>query len=334
MKVLAIIVTYGNRFNFLKRVVNSILKQDVYKIIIIDNNSSFESKEKLKGFEKELRSHKIKVFYLNDNYGSAGGYKMGLKQAYKDQECDFIWLLDDDNKPDKKALSVLKEYWQGIKDKQKIFALLSYRKDRDAYKEAVINEKPDLVLGRKNSFLGFHLVDLPRKISKIIKRKLGVYTIGKDNHIKSGKISVAPYGGMFFQKKIIEEIGYPNEKFFLYSDDHDWSHRIIKKGGFIDLILDSVIDDIDTSWNLKEKSNSPFYSYLNDVDKYKVYYSVRNRVYFEKSLLTNDLVYKAHMRLFLLILYFYKNDRNKSQYKMFKRAINDGICNKLGKINE
>ena len=79
---------------------------------------------------------------------------MGLKQAYKDQECDFIWLLDDDNKPDKKALSVLKEYWQGIKDKQKIFALLSYRKDRDAYKEAVINEKPDLVLGEKQ-FWGF-----------------------------------------------------------------------------------------------------------------------------------------------------------------------------------
>ena len=38
----------------LKRVVNSILKQDVYKIIIIDNNSSFESKEKLKGLRKSL----------------------------------------------------------------------------------------------------------------------------------------------------------------------------------------------------------------------------------------------------------------------------------------
>ncbi len=330
---IAVVVTYANRFCLLKKVLESALSEGVIKIIVIDNNSSSESKSKLKAYQEYLGKKKMKVIYLDDNYGSAVGYKIGLEEACNDKACEFIWLLDDDNQPKKESLNVLKDYWNSIvqDDKNEKVSLLSYRKDRKAYKEAIMINDPDLVLGRMNGFLGFHIVDLPKKLLKLIKRKLGLSTFEDAKHIKSGKVSVAPYGGMFFHKEILESIGYPNEDFFVYYDDHDWSYRITQNSGDIYIVLDSIVDDIDTSWNLKEKTGSPFYSYLNEGDNFRIYYTVRNRVYFEQNRVTNNIIYNIHMNLFLFIIFFYRRSKNKSQYIIFRKAIKDGLSNKLGK---
>ena len=333
MKVFAVIVTYGNRFHFLKKVIESVFNEGVQKVIVIDNDSTAESKAQLKLYKKELGLDKLKVSYLDKNYGSAGGFKKGLEEAYNDTNCEFIWLLDDDNQPQKESLNVLRDYWSILqrKDKNEKVSLLSYRNDRMAYKEAVMTNNPELVLGRKNSFLGFHIADFPSKFLKGIKRKLGLKTFIEDKSIKSGRVSVAPYGGMFLHKKIIESIGYPNEDFYLYSDDHDWSYRITLDSGAIYIVLDSIVDDIDTSWALKKKSTSPFFKFLNEGDEFRVYYNVRNRVFFEQNIITNNMIYNIHLKLFLFIIFFYKRKNNKSQYNIFKKAIKDGINNKLGK---
>ncbi|MFN3505797.1 MAG: glycosyltransferase family 2 protein [Caldimicrobium sp.] len=129
MNVFAVTVTYGNRFHLLKQVIDAALSEGVTKVIVVDNNSVIESREKLKAYEKELGSDKIKVLYLDDNYGSAGGYKRGLEEAYNDPKCDFIWLLDDDNMPLKDSLKKLLEFWFSldIEDKENKVALLSDR---------------------------------------------------------------------------------------------------------------------------------------------------------------------------------------------------------------
>jgi len=51
MKVYAVIVTYGNRFYFLKQVIESALREGVAKVIVIDNNFISKSKKKLKYYE-------------------------------------------------------------------------------------------------------------------------------------------------------------------------------------------------------------------------------------------------------------------------------------------
>lgn len=50
----AVTVTYGNRFHLLKQVIDSALAEGVAKIIVVDNNSQPESREKLKAGELEL----------------------------------------------------------------------------------------------------------------------------------------------------------------------------------------------------------------------------------------------------------------------------------------
>ena len=127
-----------------------------------------------------------------------------------------------------------------------VVALLSFRPDREQYKQAILENNPNLVLGRKNSFSGFHL---NQKISKFFSQKA---LLDKTKVI--GEIAYAPYGGLFFHKTIVDEIGYPNEDYFLYSDDHDWSYRITMANKKIYLVSNSVIEDIDTSWGLINKN--------------------------------------------------------------------------------
>ena len=333
MTTFAVIVTYGNRFHFLKQVIESTLKEGITKVIVVDNNSVSESREKLKTYEQELGRDKIKVLYLDDNYGSAGGYKRGLQEVYNDKECEFIWLLDDDNKPQKGSLKALKDFWNNLdqEDKNEKVVLLSYRRDRTIYKEAIVKNKPDLVLGRKNSFLGFHIIDLPKKVLKVIKRKFGLKTFIENTNVKSGKVSVAPYGGMFFHKNIIDTIGYPKEELYLYADDHEWSYRITKSGGDICLVLDSLVDDIDTSWNVSQKKEKSFNIIANG-SRFRMHYSTRNRVFFEsKNLVSNRIIYKLNILFYSFLVKIADKSKQKQNYKIFKQAIFDGLKNKLGK---
>jgi len=154
MKITAIIVTYSDRFHLLKQVLDSCFEEGVSNIIIIDNNSHKNSKIQL---EKYSKTHKNKTFVIwnSSNLGSAKGYKQGLKEVKIRNLGDYIWLLDDDNKPRKKSLEKLKEYWN--KKSNDVKALLSYRPDRLQYRQAIIENNPNLVLGLNNSFSGFHL---------------------------------------------------------------------------------------------------------------------------------------------------------------------------------
>jgi GT2 family glycosyltransferase len=164
-----------------------------------------------------------------------------------------------------------------------------------------------------------------------MKRKFGIQTFKEDKTIKSGKVSVAPYGGMFFHKNLIDSIGYPNEEFYLYADDHEWSYRITKNSGDIYLVLDSLVDDIDTSWHVKS-SFIPFINYLYYGTDFRVYYAVRNRVKFEiNDLLMNKTSYLINKYLLLLILKFFSVLKSPNKYKIVKKAIFDADNVKLGK---
>ena len=331
LKVYAVIVTYSDRFNLLKQVIDSCLNENIDKIIVIDNNSTENSKIQLRNLEPKI-SDKLKVVYLEENIGSAGGYKRGLEEAYRDDDCEFIWLLDDDNKPQKNSLGILIDFWNKIeqRDKKEKISLLSYRKDRIVFKEAVMTDNPNLVLGSQNSFLGFHLLELPKKVIRVLKRKLGILLFKENLDIRTGLVPISPYGGIFFHKNLIDLIGLPNKDFFVYADDHDWSYRITKNSGSIYLVLDSEIDDIDTSWILKKKTTTPFYSYLNEGSDFRVYYTIRNRIYFEQNLVTSKFIYNLNKNIFLFILSFYKNTKNSARYEVFRDAVEDGINKKLG----
>ncbi|WP_298766841.1 glycosyltransferase [uncultured Polaribacter sp.] len=313
MKVTVVIVTYSNRFHLLKQVLESCLESGVNNIVVVDNNSDENSSVKIKNFVN--KNKKLELISNKTNLGSAKAYKQGLKRANQIDN-EYIWLLDDDNKPRKNALSILKGFWDN--KPKNVSAILSYRPDRYQYKDAVIYQDPTIVLSKKNSFSGFHLKD---KILKLVSRPK------KSVNNSFGEIAYAPYGGLLFHKKLLNKIGYPNEKFYLYSDDHDWTYRITKQGNKIFIVLDSVIDDIDTSWAIKNKEKTIF-TKIKNAPPFRVYYTIRNRMIFEKEyLISNKLIYNLNKNLFSVILFLF-SFRSKN-FKVFKRALSDANNNNL-----
>ncbi|MGC8677907.1 MAG: glycosyltransferase [Hydrogenobaculum sp.] len=336
-KVCVVTVTYGDRFHLLKQVIDASLDEGVNKIIVVDNASSENSRNQLKEYEKNLKD-KLKVIYLDENIGSAGGYKRGLEEAYKCEDCEFIWLLDDDNKPENNALKVLLDLWDSldVENKEEKIALQAFRYKKNSHqlfnKLITIENKTNLNMDIKNSFIGFHIKELHKKVYRHAIKILGLERYASDNvHIKGnsnfGIIPNAMFGGLLLHKNILKNIGYPNKELFLYFDDLDWSHRITKRGGKIYFILDSKIEDIDLSWDEHRETQ---FSLLGKGDPFKVYYFIRNRVFFELNyLVDNKLVYLINLLVFLILASLLST----KNIKIILKAIKDGYEGRLRKVN-
>src|SRR6478672_11524882 len=270
-------VTYGERFDFLKSVVESAFKNGVLKILIVSNNAEIKSLERIRALESESKGS-IDVIYLPENRGSAGGYKAGLEKAVNYSDCEFIWLLDDDNQPTPNALDELLKHYKELSSTfpPHQLGLLSIRQNREQLQRAAKIVDAYNIFPRTSSFLGFHVLDLPRKILKALRLKR------PDKILQSPKSAVeipfGPYGGLFFHKTLLQEIGYPDERFFVYADDTEFTFRLTKKSKKLFLIPSSTIQDIDDSWHIKVKGSHFEQLLLGDSD-FRIYFSVRNQAY-------------------------------------------------------
>ncbi|WP_019037498.1 glycosyltransferase [Psychroflexus tropicus] len=315
----AVIVSYGDRSNYFTKVLLALNESDkIDKIIFVNNAISKESRISL----ESLKIEKLKILNQGKNTGSAKGYKDGILKALNINS-DFIWLLDDDNLPENQALDVLYQNWQLLsKQYKKDIALLSYRPDRNIFKKAIELNKPNLMLGPNNSFLGINFFHkLKGLVTKSKKNKLTKTDVGK--------VDVAPYGGLFFRSSLIETIGLPDEDFFLYGDDYDFSYRITQKGDGIFLILKSVVNDLEKSFHLKgKKVNIISNRFINTNSKIKIFYSVRNGINFELKFITNKLVYYSNALCHILgtLLVFILRPKHLWKFKYYIKGIKSSKC--------
>ncbi|WP_159022157.1 glycosyltransferase [Formosa sp. L2A11] len=315
MKVTVVTVTYGNRYIYLSQVIEACIKQFVDKIIIVSNGSEESALKQLK--QLSVANNCIKLIDLEENTGSANGFYQGLKEAHN-SGAEFIWILDDDNKPLENALLELKMFWQTNTLSNKESALLSYRKDREIFKKAIQSSNPYFMLGTRNSFLGFSVLS---KLKKILFKDNVYY----NPDITHGKVAVAPYGGLFFHSNLIDEIGLPDKDFFLYADDHDFSYRITQGKGEIILVLKSELEDLETSFHLKKSKSILNTRYFGTDSKKAIFYSVRNNVFFEKKFRNNILLYNCNKITYLILLFIIMifNPRNFWKFSVIINAIND-----------
>jgi GT2 family glycosyltransferase len=326
--VYSIIVTYGNRLDFLKQTIKASINAGVDKLIIIDNGLNETCRIELQSIQIFYKP-RISVHHFETNLGSAFAYQTGLKLCCEDPNCQFIWLLDDDNCPDLDALTELVFFWDehAINYKNQVFALSSYREDRAIYKAAVQNNNPKLMLGITNSFSGFHF----KRIYEILKKKFLTSCISssmeKEIEKNYGQIYVAPYGGLFFKKTLIQQIGFPDETFFVYADDYDYTSRISELGGEIILVLKSKITDLEKSFDLENGLLTS--RVISASSEFKCYYMFRNSIRFEARNIQSKPVYYINMTLYILyntlLLLANPNTHSLNNYKSFIKGIYDGF---------
>lgn len=246
-----------------------------------------------------------------------------MKRAKSDEECEYIWLLDDDNLPAEGALRALVDTYEALEypDKKRSVALASAREGliRPHYR-AIVSNRPDLMIS-KNSFFGFNVLHYYHKLVNALRGPV-------DNKTGSGatlpRLPFAYFGGLFFHKALIDNVGYPCHVFYLYWDDIEWTYRITTRGGAIFLVPRSRVVDIDNSAGRHIVLKRPLSRYrrLYGMPTERVYYVVRNHIYFERlHLVDNIYLYKlneALHRIILRLLIF------PEMYPLVKRAIEDG----------
>ena len=162
-----ITVTYGNRLHLLKQVIEAVLGMGVGKLIVVDNGSGNETKVGIAKYI-DIHGYCIECIDLPENRGSAGGFRAGLERA-AELEYDFIWLLDDDNKPIANALEALiKNYYclGNVSTNCLLSRRIGYRSNQEIECYRIVKPLPP------NSFLGFHLKDVPTRINNIFSAKL------------------------------------------------------------------------------------------------------------------------------------------------------------------
>ncbi|WP_088042775.1 glycosyltransferase [Bacillus sp. EAC] len=318
-------VTYGDRWEYLREIINRVCSFDeVTSVIIVDNNSSYSVKEYVKG-EFDKFSERIIVISSEVNLGSAGGFKKGIERSLQEKG-SLVWLLDDDNLPSENSIEHLKEAAYKLEN-QDNYILCLYRKD---WKELLKNKGQKLNM---NSFFQFSIVS---KIKKLMSKYSNKQNIKKDEFEVSDLLNLdyAPYGGLIFPKEIVSEIGLPNEDFYLYVDDTEFTYRMTKSGYKIYCVVNSTITDLESSW-FRKKHEPMFLSFFKTEHSYRGLMNIRNRVYFEKKYNTqSSIIYFANMvtyLVFVLFIYMPKNKNGFKKYLSIIKSIRQGYEGKLGK---
>lgn len=306
IKITIVLVTYGERADYVKTVCAHLRSDLIQSIVIVANWISAEQYKIIEAIDDQ----RICIVRHQKNEWSAWGYDAWLRMAETLHKW-YILLLDDDNVIENDVESVL-SYWSKLACEENKDALLLNRPIRSKRYLSEISSKRTTVT--KNSFWAFHFKNIPFYAKE--------FFFGKKMKIKQTfwTVTSAYYGWLFFHGDLLKKIGYPRKDYFLYCDDTEFSHRIIQSWGSIYFLKDILISDLEESRNTSGNHIKSLVCW----DQKKSYLSLRNASNFEKSIKTNQYSYFINKLCFMILLhiwfllYWTKNRKN-----LFK-AISDG----------
>ena len=193
-KVMAVIVTY-NRKELLKECLNALLNQN-YKnceILVVINGSTDGTEEYV---AKELSNKRVHHINTGKNLGGAGGFNVGIKEAYK-LGCDYIWIMDDDSIVHKDSLDEL------------------------------INA--DAKLNGNYGFLSSKVLWTDNSLCVMNKQKRTFSKWFKNFDSDLEEIAMASFVSLFIKSSVVKELGLPIKDFFIWTDDWEYTRRISRK---------------------------------------------------------------------------------------------------------
>ncbi len=327
-KIICVVsVTYGNRGDLLRSVLSALDVSTIRidRVVLVDNGSICPLEN------LSVNNRKIDIVRLGRNTGSAAGFKAGLQRAME-TDCDYVWLLDDDNVPEPSALEALLAAQESFGNNEThIFAAL--RLNREKYVSAAFS---DFSLEIKtNAFLGFNIFGVPKRLwQKIFGVPLPKTDSTTVTRIK--KLSYGIYGGLLFHRNWLTRAGYPNDNFYLYMDDTEYTSRMVQNGAKIYLVPDSKIRDIDDSWVQKKVKSLPLILDM-EIDTRKLYYTLRNSSFLSRDRFVNNRgIFYLNMVSFFCIMFIwgiFAGNTATSMFRRFRFAISatlEGLNGKLG----
>ena len=182
--------------------------------------------------EKWLQEQSDVYFVTQNNVGSSGGFSTGINWAYQ-KGYSWIWCMDDDGYPKEDALE----------------NLLAADDGNMRLMNCAVIDKED-----KRSFVW----------------KTQQYKTLDEVDCKVIEGIGHPFNGTLLHRRIIERVGVPKPKFFLWGDETEYYYRIVKKNNIpVCTVSNSIHYHPSTAFSVKQD-----WDYKS---AWKMYFYVRNR---------------------------------------------------------
>jgi len=319
-RIVLVTVTYGDRVRYLSQLLDRTLGEGcVFQAVIVNNASVSEISQ-----INAKWGDRVVVIDLASNTGSANGYAVGIEAALA-LGAEYLWLMDDDNAPAKDAVRILCQELARLSDKTGIerAAVLGLRKSR-----ATALSDMQIAYPPSSSFLGFHIAQIPSKIM----RRLRPARLNRAIVNSSIDVPYSPYGGFLAHREAFKFLGLPRRDLVLYADDWEYTMRLTKGGGRIRLIPGAHIEDLEASWQHKQKDASIFLKSLALGSDFQIYYGFRNHVWLNRRVQrASHVVYHVNKFVFLLLLSIVAVTLGRRhRFNLIRTAINDGERGALG----
>jgi GT2 family glycosyltransferase len=267
-RVIAVVVTYGERGELLKKTVEAIAQdKHITKIIIVDNDSL--DKNAIKDCVSKY-GERIYVLVNEKNIGSAGGFSAGIKFA-RSEDVDYLYLSDDDVIISDNFVDSFKSAHNVIGDNQTV--LCARRKSFWAGTD--VHYVQDEIIRPRQYFniFSWRIIGVFLKTIFRIKEK-------RISHKSSFFFPIIPsqgwsYAGVFIPINATREAPLPDTSLGLYLDDIVYSWGITDAGYKSFALMEPHLVDIELT-HLGEHTSTGIFS--ESVSSTKIYYETRNRV--------------------------------------------------------
>ncbi len=303
METVALTVTYNSSL-LLKKTLDALLLQthSVDKIVIVDNASNDENRNRLKEYKEA--SDKIDILWLENNEGGAGGFYAAMKYAKEQYNPQWFWLMDDDAYPSENCLSVLMSYTEKLSN---------------------IGFLAPIIWGIDNKK---HQLYHHKKMENGLICKLKPIAESYDKISEIELLDANAFVGLLISAEAVSKSGYPRPELFIEGDDTDYTFRISRQFyGY--LIRDAQMNHRDIIINGE----------LNPKGWWKDYYWYRNTMLFQKH---NVVGIKRFAGILYVIIWGLKSKHlmhNDDRYQklmplrwyVMKKGIIDGLRNIAGK---
>lgn len=258
-----------------------------FRTVVVDISNIDQSVYKLNAWVEEKKDARFKIIHKDENNGFAFANNIGISHSIQNQDCDYLWILNNDTVIEKNSLTELVKFSEGKKDKNKIGFIGS--KIMDYENQKIIQN----IGGTFNKWTGYSVLI-----------GMGEKDEGQFDD-KKYKIDYVVGASMFFRSSIIDKIGLMPEDYFLYYEDVDWCLSALKAGFINSTCTESIV---------YHKQGLSTGSKLLTEDKH-----LKNKKHLYISYLK---LYKRHFRWLLPIAYFilFKQMAGKIYHKNFAEA--------------
>ena len=261
MRRLAIVIVTYKRQGLLAELFDSILELTTapWRVVVVDNENSGETARLVAGFAERLDAQwppadddpdaeggPSRVVYdpMEENTGGSGGFSEGVRRAFE-LGAEWFWVMDDDVAVLPEGLEVLGR-WSG---------------------------EADAVMGQRRDFDGGHFFWQHR-----FWPRLAIYNpLSRDAWRPGERYKLANalcFEGGCFSRRVVEKIGLPDARFFIYLDDALYGY-LASKVCDVYYVPDYVLS------RRREVANKGIGSVrqLNSTSDMTRYYITRNRGY-------------------------------------------------------